>query len=222
MRLIVTLICLGFLFIGCQTDGLSAKEKKEVMATLNQIKTVDQQFAGLPPTSLQEKYGIKKAWDIFLKQRDSVSLLHQQQIQALFEKYGYLGYKEVGKEGERDFWIVAQHADNNIPFQQQMLAAMKEELTQQNADSAHYAMLEDRVNVNLNKPQRFGSQVTYNQLGQAIPKIGLQDSLNVESLRATYQMPTFKEYYNSMTQAHFEMNKAYLQEQGILEPKLYQ
>ncbi|MGK0430494.1 MAG: hypothetical protein ACJARX_002171, partial [Psychroserpens sp.] len=31
-------------------------------------------------------------------------------------------------------------------------------------------MLEDRVHINLDKPQRSGSQLIYNDLGQSIPK----------------------------------------------------
>ena len=82
-------------------------------------------------------------------------------------------------------------------------------------------MLEDWVQINLNKKQRFGTQVTYNEFGQAIPKIGLIDSVNVEQLRKEYDLPTFREYYNNMTRSHFEMNKEYLLEKGITEPKLY-
>ena len=76
-------------------------------------------------------------------------------------------------------------------------------------------------NVNLNKKQRFGSQVTYNEFGQAIPVNGLIDSMNVEKLRLEFELPSFKEYYNEMTEMHFEMNKETLIKRGIHEPQLY-
>ena len=90
-----------------------------------------------------------------------------------------------------------------------------------NAETSNYAMLEDRIAINLNQKQRFGSQVTYNKIGQAIPKNGLLDSLNIDNLRIKYNLPPFKEYYNRMTMSHFEMNKDYFFKQGMIEPKLY-
>lgn len=95
------------------------------------------------------------------------------------------------------------------------------EIKKNNVEKSNYAMLEDRIAVNLNKKQRFGSQVTYNEMGQAIPKNGLLDTINIDSLRIKYNLPTFKEYYNWMTINHFEMNKEYLLKIGIKEPKLY-
>lgn len=82
--------------------------------------------------------------------------------------------------------------------------------------------LEDRVAINLNKKQRFGTQVTYNANGQAVPKNGLVDSVNIDRFRLEYELSSFKEYYNEMTKSHFEMNKDYFLKQGITKPKLYQ
>jgi hypothetical protein len=169
-----------------------------------------------------EAHGRQVAWEIFQRQRDSVGQVNQAKIKALFEQYGFLGFEQVGEEASSDFWISIQHADNDVAFQQQMLAAMRVEMERGNADKTEYAMLEDRVNVNLGKPQRFGSQVTYNEFGQAVPKNGLVDSAKVEQFRAEFEMSSFKEYYNGMTRAHFEMNKQYLLEQGITEPRLYE
>ncbi|MCD8539097.1 MAG: hypothetical protein LRY55_04530, partial [Leadbetterella sp.] len=167
-----------------------------------------------------EKYGQEEAWKIFLKQRDSVGVDNQNRIKALYAKYGYLGHSKIG-EKDSGFWIVIQHADNDVAFQQKMLKVLKKEIRKGNASRTDYAMLEDRVAVNTHKKQRFGSQVTYNKSGQAIPKNGLLDSTNVDKLRAAYNLPSFKEYYNSMTQMHYEMNKEQLNKLGIKEPQLY-
>ncbi len=218
------LLSLSLLFIlaSCETEiKLTEEDKKLILEELSEINEVDQQFAGLPPEEMRAEYGNERAWEIFLEQRDSVGLVNQGRIKALYQQYGYLGEKKIGEEGASDFWISIQHADNDVEFQQEMLEAMQKEIENGSQDKYHYAMLEDRVNVNLGKPQRFGSQLEYNELGQAIPKNGLVDSANVEVLRAEYDMPTFKEYYNGMTSAHFEMNKEYFLGKGITEPQLY-
>lgn len=63
--------------------------------------------------------------------------------------------------------------------------------------------------------------LTYNKIGQAIPKYGLIDSMQVDRWRAKYNLPSFKKYYNDMTTMHFEMNKEQLKKAGIKEPVLY-
>lgn len=221
MRIHITILIAFFFIFGCKSDAISESEKKEIIIELNNIMTLDQQYAGIPPKELTEKHGFNKAWEIFEAQRDSVGLINQRKIKRLYKKYGYLGYKEVGKEASADFWISIQHADNDVEFQQEILQELKKEISKNNASKIEYAMLEDRVNVNLNKKQRFGTQVTYNEYGQAIPKNGLIDSINIERLRKEYDLSTFIEYYNSMTINHFEMNKTNMLEKGILEPKLY-
>ena len=99
---------------------------------------------------------------------------------------------------------------------------MKKQVKINNINKSNYAMLEDRIAVNTNQKQRFGSQVTYNDLGQAIPKNGLIDSLNIDRLRSEYELQSFKKYYNEMTIMHFEMNKESFIKNGITEPKLYE
>ena len=221
MRKILIILTFYSLILSCKSDSISELEKKQIITTLNDIKIIDQQYAGIPPMELTEKYGHEKAWVIFEGKRDSVGLLNQNKIKELYKKYGYLGYMEIGEIASHDFWISIQHADNDVKFQQEMLIVLKKAITRNNASKAEYAMLEDRVNINLDKKQRFGTQVTYNGYGQAIPKNGLTDSMNIERLRKEYDLPTFREYYNRMTTNHFEMNKVNMLERGITEPKLY-
>ncbi|WP_423999202.1 DUF6624 domain-containing protein [Maribacter sp. IgM3_T14_3] len=216
------LIIISFILFNCKPNSISESKKKEIISELNSIKEIDQKYAGLPPKELIENYGNKKAWEIFEIRKDSVRLLNQGKIKKLYEEYGYLGYNKIGKEASHDFWISIQHADNDIQFQRKMLGELKKEMLKNNASKSQYALLEDRVNVNSGEKQRFGTQVTYNSYGQAIPKNGLIDSLNVEKLRKEFNLPTFREYYNEMTTNHFEMNMTNMLKRGVMEPKLYE
>ena len=217
---IILLISISF-FFSCKTASISESDKKLIILELERINSIDQEYAGIPSNQLIEKYGNEKAWEIYEGKRDSIGLLNQLKIKDLFEKYGYLGYKEVGEKASNDFWISIQHADNDVEFQKKMLTALKKEMLKNNASKIDYAMLEDRVNVNLDRKQRFGTQVTYNNEGQAIPKKGLMDSTNIEQIRKKFDLPGFLEYYNRMTTNHFEMNKKFFKEKGIFKPKLY-
>ena len=217
------LLFLLVIFIGCHsTQKITTEERKKINLELNYIWAIDQKFAGIPFDELVNKYGKEKAWKIFEEKRDSIGINNQLRIKNLFSKYGYLGFSQVGKENAKKFWIPIQHADNDVEFQQKMLAELAKEIKKNNADKSSYAMLEDRIAINLNKKQRFGTQVTYNLDGQAVPKNGLSDSANIDKLRLEYELPIFKAYYNQMTENHFQMNKDYFLKQGITEPKLYQ
>ena len=222
MKKIFVILLLFLVFPGCKDREITEADRKIIVEELEAIKELDQAYAGIPPQEMMEKYGNRKAWEVFLKMRDSVGLINQNRIKDLFEEYGFLGYKQVGRIASGHFWVVVQHADNDIDFQQAVLREMEDEIELGNAEKSQFAMLEDRININLGKPQRFGTQVTYNDSGQAIPKIGLVDSARIEELRAEYELPSFKDYYNQMTIGHFEMNRQALMEKGITAPVLYQ
>lgn len=215
--LISTLIILA----SCQIQNISQAQKSDTIAQLENMMKVDQKYAGIPSNDLNEKYGSEKAWEIFKNKRDSVAIENQAKAKELFNKYGFIDVNNFSKNASNNFWIIAQHADNDIAFQEKILKAMSKEVKRNNANKQNFAMLEDRVNVNKEQKQRFGSQVTYNKYGQAIPKNGLIDSVNIEKLRADFELPSFKKYYNDMTKMHFEMNKDIYISKGITEPKLY-
>ena len=217
----LTLILI-FLLITCNSNkNLSEIERQKINAELDYIGKIDQKYAGIPFNDLVKQYGNEKAWKIFESKRDSVGLDNQKRIKKLYSTYGYLGFKEVGKENSVKFWLPIQHADNDVEFQKKMLKELKKQIQTNNANKSDYALLEDRIAINTNHKQRFGSQVTYNEDGQAIPKNGLLDSINVDKFRTEYNLPSLKEYYNWMTTNHYEMNKEMFIKKGITEPKLY-
>ncbi|MFC6267746.1 DUF6624 domain-containing protein [Frigoriflavimonas asaccharolytica] len=213
-----------YLFISsCNSvHKISNSDRKNIISELNYIEAIDQKYAGIPPKDWIAKYGSDEAWKLFEDKRDSVGLDNQIRVKNLYNKYGYLGFEQVGEENSYKFWISIQHADNDVPFQKKILKVLEKEIKKNNAEKSHYALLEDRVATNKNKKQRFGTQLTYNESGQAIPKIGLSDSLNIDKLRLEYGLPTFKEYHNEMTIRHFEMNKEFFIKQGITEPKVFE
>ena len=210
------------ILIGCNSiQNISNSEREKIISELDYIGKIDQKYAGIPFEELISKYGQEKAWEIFEVKRDSVDLDNQKRIKKLYFQYGYLGFNQVGEENSIKFWLPIQHADNDIIFQKKMLKELSKEVKKNNANKNSYALLEDRIAVNLNKKQRFGTQVSFKKNGQAVPKNGLIDSLNIDKLRFEYNLPTLKDYYNQMTTNHFEMNKKNFLNVGIIEPNLY-
>jgi len=215
MNNLLVLILISLIFINCKTNQISDTERNNLIKELDYINGIDQQYAGIPPQEWKDNYGYEKAWEIYLSKRDSIALDNQSRIKSIYKKYGYLGYDKVGETASHNFWISIQHADNDIKLQKKMLKAMKKEISKNNVSRSEYAMLEDRVNANQGKKQRFGTQLIYNEKAQAVPKNGLIDSVNIDKFRKEYDLNAYKDYLNEMTEMHFEMNK-----QGITEPQL--
>lgn len=212
---------LSFGYFGCKTGEMGTDDRNLVIGQINQVYSEDQQYAGMPSAKLIDKHGSKKAWEIFRKMRDSVNVLNQNRINLIFNQYGYPGYDKVGTDISDKFYIAVQHADNNVKLQKKILCALKKEITNNNASKSNFALLSDRVQINEGKKQIFGTQVSYRKNGQAFPKNGIKDSLNVDELRLQYGLMPLKEYLNDLTKDHFEMNKNIFEKLKIYEPQLY-
>lgn len=180
---------------------------------------IDQVAASIPQGKYKEY--TKEQWTHF---KDSVFTSDKIRVEAMFKKYGFLGFDKVGKDGSNHFWLLVQHCDKFPEFQKKVLKEMDKEVKKNNANPNNYAYLYDRVQVNAGEKQLFGTQVTYevNTTGRAIPKIGLSDSLHVDQLRNEYNLGPLKEYLNEMTTLHYEMNKEVYQKMGIKAPNLYE
>ena len=151
---------------------------------------------------------------------DSVFAVNELRLKSIFDKYGFPGYDLVGEKGSNNFWLMVQHCDKDVGFQQEVLKAMKAKLAKHNADPKNFAYLADRVAINTGRKQIYGTQLTYNTDScQAIPR-PLEDSLNVDKRRAAIGLEPIESYLNWMSQMHFDMNKDVYEKKGIHKPKL--
>jgi hypothetical protein len=82
-------------------------------------------------------------------------------IKKYYKEYSFPGLKENGKETSMNFWLLVQHSDHDVIFQEQVLKSMKKELKHKNASPNNYAYLCDRVLKNKGEKQLYGSQVEW-------------------------------------------------------------
>ena len=216
MKNLILIFSIIFLSACVSKKKISESEKENIKKELSEMVDIDQKYAGIPFGSYTTN--TKK----FYTDRDSINKLNKEKIDNYFKKYGFLGIDNVGEEGSNDFWLIVQHSDNFPEFQKKVLKMMKKEANKNNANKPNYAYLFDRVRKNEKQKQYFGTEAEYTKYGQATPKFGLEDSINVDERRKKYELEPLKEYLNRMTEIHFEMNKTVLISQGIKEPQLYQ
>lgn len=87
-------------------------------------------------------------------------------IKDLFNSYGIpLVWSEQDDQYQKAFWILVQHADFDVIFQEKVLAAMKKELGSNKVNKKYYAYLFDRVRKNQGMKQLYGTQLVFDTLG---------------------------------------------------------
>ncbi|GAB3339602.1 hypothetical protein GCM10027429_26240 [Marivirga atlantica] len=217
----IALIATLIFSISCNSKKEIKQEQEisfnqELADELAQMGTIDQ-IAAYIPKGKYKAYS-QNEWQAF---KDSVFTNNKRRANEIFKQHGFPGYDLVGKDGERDFWLIVQHSDFDPDFQKEVLKAMKPKVENNNAKSSHYALLTDRVNLNTGNKQIYGTQVAYDlQTGQVYPK-PLKDSARVNKRRKSVGLEPLEIYLNNMSQMHFEMNKENYIKKGINEPYLY-
>lgn len=132
----------------------------------------------------------------------TIDSLNQIKLDSLIHIYGWLGYNEVGKSGENASFLIAQHADNNLDFQKKCLVLMHEELQKDNIYPPNFALLYDRVKVNSNEAQLFGSQVELDEASNKFkPKKTVSAEL-VNAYRLYFGLDTIESYLDLMNKRY--------------------
>lgn len=216
---ILSLSCYVIILFSCSSKMYLSESNRQSIKSelLNMVET--DQIAANPRQGKYKSYNTDE-WKAF---KDSVFTSHKQKLEIYYKKYGFLGFDKVGKEGSKHFWLLVQHCDEFPDFQKRILKDMDKEVRKENAHSQDFAYLYDRVQINSNKKQKFGTQVEYEfeTTGRAFPKNGLVDSVNIDAIRSKYGLSSLKDYLNLMTTMHFEMNKDRYIKMGINSPNLY-
>lgn len=177
------------LLISCAVR-VTDEQRNQLKNELVEMVKVDQVASNLP-TGKYVNY-TKEQWSSF---RDSVHTAIKIRVEKMFDKYEFLGYNKVGKDGSYNFWLLVQHSDKYPEFQKRVLKAMKKEVRKGNAGPGEYAYLYDRIKVKAGEKQKFGTQVSYDSAGHPLPAVGLIDSANVDKFRKAYNMVPLKDYY---------------------------
>jgi hypothetical protein len=110
-------------------------------------------------------------------------------LKGILKQYGFPGYKVAGIEGSDNFWLLAQHQDEDTAFQKEVLLLMKKAVDAKDATSSKYAMLVDRVLVNTGKKQRYGTQFILNKDQTSFQPQPIEDSLQVDIRRTEMGLP---------------------------------
>ena len=124
------------------------------------------------------------------KTSDSINEI---KAKAIVNLYGYPGYDRVGQTSD-NFWAIIQHCDDDIPFQEHILALMKKEIAKNNASKSNYAYLVDRVLVNKHQKQIYGTQVRFDTVTRKSAPFPLKYPKSVNKLRKEMGLESLEVY----------------------------
>lgn len=137
----------------------------------------------------------KEVLENSIRTTDSVNFYR---LKKITDTYGFPGYTMVGKDFSDSFWNLVQHQDNHLEYQKEVLALMKIEVDKKNASGTYYAYLTDRVLVNSNEEQEFGTQMRINEAGTSYEPKPVIDPANLNTRRASVGLTTIEEYIQLM------------------------
>jgi hypothetical protein len=115
------------------------------------------------------------------------------ELKKVIKKYGWPDFDLVGKEASKGAWLIAQHADHDVKFQEYCLNLTKEKLKDNKIEPQYFAYLTDRVLVNQNKPQLYGTQFYLNKKGQLVPR-PIKNKKKLSSRRKKFKLEPFTKY----------------------------
>lgn len=118
-------------------------------------------------------------------------------LKEIVAEHGWPTYDLVGEDGASAAWLVAQHADFDVAFQQEARDLLAAAVADGQGDPTELAYLEDRVAVNLDEPQRYGTQVRCRE-GAPAPASPLVDEARVDALREEVGLGALEEYYDEL------------------------
>lgn len=113
-------------------------------------------------------------------------------MKALVTRHGWPTLAEVGPEASGHAWLLVQHADQDVDFQEHCLALLEAAAARGEAEKEHLAYLHDRVAMHRGRPQRYGTQFT--QREGALEPYTLEDPARVDEWRAEMGLGTLAEY----------------------------
>ncbi|WPU93009.1 DUF6624 domain-containing protein [Mucilaginibacter sabulilitoris] len=172
-----------------------AQTGKKNTALINQIDTMFKydQFWRKEYLKVQRKEKSVYSDETIQRKWSETDRANEIKAKKIIRKFGYPGYNLIG-ETSNDFWAIIQHCDDDVPFQEHVLSLMKKEIDKSNASKRNYAYLADRILINKNQKQIYGTQLSRNdKTGKFLP-FPLKYPQSVDKLRKQMDLEPLADY----------------------------
>lgn len=176
--------------------GLSKKLNNALRDELLAMQELDQEARS---KLLHIKTFSEELW----KDVQEINSRNGQKLKEIVNQYGWPGVSVIGLDGSSAFWLLVQHQDYDVLFQRQCLNLLKIAVQEYEACPKSLAYLTDRVNMNENKPQIYGTQ--WVQQDGKFLLYSTEDEEHLDQRRAEMGLNTIAEYKKQI-QAAYQLN----------------
>jgi len=139
---------------------------------------------------------VRKAYEknsSLLKKMEEIDRSNLTKMKQVVEKFGWPTLTLVGKKASYSAWLLVQHADNDVRFQERCLRLMQQAAKKNEVSKTNIAFLTDRVLVNRGKPQIYGTQFYKNKNGKLVPR-PIRNIKAVDKEREKMSLESFELY----------------------------
>lgn len=176
------------------TNNPESIQYPEIAAEITVMRDADQAMR-----KRWEEYNQLPEWPEEPEEDKNLDERNTARMKEIVEQIGWPTVSKVGKEAAGHAWLLVQHADGDVEFQQYCLDLMKREPSDQ-VDMSDIAYLEDRVRVNTGRPQLYGTQFRWE--GSSKPIQNIEDIENVDKRRAGVGLDTLAENLKRMQEKY--------------------
>ena len=118
------------------------------------------------------------------------------QLEEIIAKNGWPGKSLVGNQASMAAFVVLQHSP--IEIQEKYLPMVEAAAEKGDVERGHLAMLQDRILMRRDKPQKYGTQLWNDPSTGKLGLYPIEDSANVDQRRAEIGLPPLYDYIRSM------------------------
>jgi Family of unknown function (DUF6624) len=125
-----------------------------------------------------------------MSEADAIDASNRPEVLRIYERYGWVTTSLAGKDASQNFALLIQHQLPEI--QQRLLPALEKAAQAGDATMNSYAYLYDRVQMGLNRPQRWGTQAICENGKPALYQV--EDPSGLNARRMELFMAPVEEY----------------------------
>jgi hypothetical protein len=176
-------------------------DRESIVSVLDSMVQEDQKWRGLLRQLYNEEIDSidEKTISQNLGRTDS---LNYEVLLNIFNQQGFLGSTEIGSNGTHNYWLLVQHQDKHPDFQLRVLSQMKLHAEKGSMSYLDYAYLIDRVKINTNQLQVYGTQMSLNiDSSSYIPKPVIEPE-KLNERRTSIGLPTIEDYIETMNKRY--------------------
>ena len=164
----------------------------ELAKQLWKMKAIDQAYYE-DIMLAQKKIGMFSTVELALWEfKKSLNETNLKNLENIIETKGWPKISDVGDNAAGGAFLIIQHS--NYEKQKKYLPTIKSLCEEKEASWESYALMYDRIQMNENKPQRYGSQITFNNETKKFELYQLEDESKVDEWRKEMGLSPLSEY----------------------------